>query len=116
VKITPALRVREGGREKKEAEKEEEGRGPKRRERSRERRGKGAGGKGSDKKLTCFPEFVVEELLNLEAFIKPREYHVEDLGYIGKMIVLFNAALSNPNILLLLPAFTKTHYRYMRDK
>eukprot|EP01127_Copromyxa_protea_P023163 TRINITY_DN8606_c0_g1_i1.p1 TRINITY_DN8606_c0_g1~~TRINITY_DN8606_c0_g1_i1.p1 ORF type:complete len:1051 (-),score=169.15 TRINITY_DN8606_c0_g1_i1:13-2784(-) len=65
---------------------------------------------------SSFAEFVVEELLNLEAFIMARENHVEDLIYIGKMIVLFNAALSNPNILLLLPAFTKAHYRYMRDK
>ncbi|KAL6060050.1 Integrator complex subunit 4 [Balamuthia mandrillaris] len=67
-----------------------------------------------------FAEFLVEDILHLYRGMDMRflavEPHTNDVPYIAIMVFLFNAALSSPNILRLLPSFTMRHHRFLKDK
>ncbi|KAI8345632.1 armadillo-type protein [Mortierella sp. GBAus27b] len=64
----------------------------------------------------AFVESIVPEILNLNKMYLPIEENVEDMLYGGHLILIFNAATSNPRILTMLPKYTYKHYTYLRDK
>ncbi len=64
--------------------------------------------------LFCCKKLELEYLIFLYSIFT--EAHIDDQTYIGIVIVLLNAAVSNPNILPLLPTFIFRHHRYFRDK
>ncbi|KAF9919127.1 Integrator complex subunit 4 [Lobosporangium transversale] len=63
-----------------------------------------------------FIESIVAEMLNLDAKYLPIEQNVEDMQYGGHLILIFNAATTDPRILQMLPKYTFKHYAYLRDK
>ncbi|KAF9102437.1 Integrator complex subunit 4 [Mortierella sp. AM989] len=64
----------------------------------------------------AFVESMVPEMLNLDVKFLPIEQNVEDMLYGGHLILIFNAAITNPRILQILPKYTYRHYTYLRDK
>ncbi|KAK3805204.1 MAG: hypothetical protein J3Q66DRAFT_129796 [Benniella sp.] len=64
----------------------------------------------------AFVESIVPEILNLNKMYLPIEENVESMLYGGHLILIFNAAISNPRILSMLPKYTYKHYTYLRDK
>ncbi|KAF8979086.1 Integrator complex subunit 4 [Entomortierella lignicola] len=64
----------------------------------------------------AFVEAMVPEMLNLDVKFLPIEQNVEDMLYGGHLILIFNAAITNPRILQILPKYAYKHYTYLRDK
>ncbi|GJJ76871.1 integrator complex subunit 4 [Entomortierella parvispora] len=64
----------------------------------------------------AFIEHLVPEILKLDSQFLPSEENVEDMLYGGHLILIFNAAIPNPNILRILPKYAFRHYTYLRDK
>ncbi|KAG0004070.1 Integrator complex subunit 4 [Entomortierella chlamydospora] len=64
----------------------------------------------------AFVESMVPEMLNLDMKFLPIEQNVEDMLYGGHLILIFNAAITNPRILQMLPKYSYRHYTYLRDK
>jgi len=63
-----------------------------------------------------FTEFIVEDLLRIDARFEPIEPHFDDLYYVGTMVVVLNAAKLNPHIHLVLPKYVSRHFRYLKDR
>ncbi|KAG0237071.1 Integrator complex subunit 4 [Actinomortierella wolfii] len=64
----------------------------------------------------AFIEPMVAEILNLNPMFLSVEEKVDDIYYGAYLILIFNAAVSTPGILRMLPKYTFKHYTYLRDK
>ncbi|KAF9968929.1 Integrator complex subunit 4, partial [Actinomortierella ambigua] len=64
----------------------------------------------------AFIEPMVTEMLGLNQMFLSFEKSADDMQYGAHLILIFNAAVSTPNILRMLPKYTFKHYTYLRDK
>eukprot|EP01105_Mastigella_eilhardi_P016927 TRINITY_DN3883_c0_g1_i4.p1 TRINITY_DN3883_c0_g1~~TRINITY_DN3883_c0_g1_i4.p1 ORF type:complete len:576 (+),score=150.30 TRINITY_DN3883_c0_g1_i4:1267-2994(+) len=64
----------------------------------------------------AFTEFIVNDLLRIDARFAGVEPSTEDIFYVSAMIVCLNAAAANPSILSLLPKYCFWHAQYLSDK
>jgi len=74
----------------------------------------------------CFREFgsahgeyiekFIPKFFKMESSYISKEINQNDLGHIGNLILAFNASVSNPKILSILPKYAFRHYEYLRDK
>ncbi|KAK3807466.1 MAG: armadillo-type protein, partial [Linnemannia elongata] len=63
-----------------------------------------------------FLENMLNSMLQLEPTFLAKEKNIEDITYCGHLVLLFNAATTNPTILKMLPKYTFKHYTYLRDE
>ena len=63
-----------------------------------------------------FMEYLVEDLLNIHGHFLPVEPNVDDAVYAGVLAALCNGAVSNPNILALLPHYSGRHYALLKER
>ncbi|KAF9548800.1 Integrator complex subunit 4 [Mortierella hygrophila] len=63
-----------------------------------------------------FLENMLDSMLQLDPTFLAKEKNVEEMTYCGHMVLLFNAATTNPTILNMLPKYTFKHYTYLRDE
>ncbi|CAB4412708.1 unnamed protein product [Rhizophagus irregularis] len=74
----------------------------------------------------CFREFgsahgeyiekFIPKFFKMESSYISKEINQNDRGHIGNLILAFNASISNPKILSILPKYAFRHYEYLRDK
>ncbi|KAI1731656.1 integrator complex subunit 4 [Ditylenchus destructor] len=63
---------------------------------------------------SLFVHGLVTELLDIHPIFATPEKHIDDDFYLGRLILVLNAASRNPVISSLIPAYVKKHYRYLR--
>ncbi|KAF8935320.1 Integrator complex subunit 4 [Haplosporangium gracile] len=63
-----------------------------------------------------FLENMLNSMLQLDPTYLAKEKNIEEMTYCGHLVLLFNAATTNPTILKMLPKYTFKHYTYLRDE
>ncbi|KAF9326703.1 Integrator complex subunit 4 [Linnemannia elongata] len=63
-----------------------------------------------------FLENMLNSMLQLDPTFLAKEKNIEEMTYCGHLVLLFNAATTNPAILKMLPKYTFKHYTYLRDE
>ncbi|KAG0372240.1 Integrator complex subunit 4 [Mortierella sp. AD032] len=63
-----------------------------------------------------FIERMLTSMLQLDPNYLAQEKDVKEVTYCGHLVLLFNAATTNPAILRTLPKYTFKHYTYLRDE
>ncbi|KAF9120102.1 Integrator complex subunit 4 [Mortierella sp. 14UC] len=63
-----------------------------------------------------FIEQMLTSMLQLDPTYLAQEKDVKETTYCGHLVLLFNAATTNPAILKALPKYTFKHYTYLRDE
>lgn len=63
-----------------------------------------------------FVEYLIEELLEIDTRFMSQERHLDDLLYIGVVIVISNASIQNQNIFPIIPRYVLKHLRYFVQK
>ncbi|CAI2293392.1 unnamed protein product [Caenorhabditis sp. 36 PRJEB53466] len=57
---------------------------------------------------------IMRSLLDIHLVFHTREPSIEDQEYVGKLIMVLNAAAVQPSMTYVLPEFVHRHYRYLR--
>uniref|UniRef100_A0A915DUA8 Integrator complex subunit 4 n=1 Tax=Ditylenchus dipsaci TaxID=166011 RepID=A0A915DUA8_9BILA len=63
---------------------------------------------------SVFVHGLVTEMLEIHPIFDTPEQHIDDDFYLGKLILVLNAASNHSVICSLIPAYVKKHYRYLR--
>ncbi|KAG0283739.1 Integrator complex subunit 4 [Linnemannia gamsii] len=63
-----------------------------------------------------FLEEMLNSMLQLNPTYLAKEKNIEEMTYCGHLVLLFNAATTNPKILKMLPKYTFKHYTYLKDE
>lgn len=58
---------------------------------------------------------IMRSLLDIHLIFHTREPSIEDQDYVGKLIMVLNAASSQPSMVPFMPEFVHRHYRYLRS-
>ncbi|EGT35183.1 hypothetical protein CAEBREN_31156 [Caenorhabditis brenneri] len=57
---------------------------------------------------------IMRSLLGIHLIFHTREISIEDQEYVGKLIMVLNAAASQPSLVYFMPEFVHRHYRLLR--
>lgn len=58
---------------------------------------------------------IMRSLLGIHLIFHTRETSIEDQEYVGKLIMVLNAAASQPSLVYFMPEFVHRHYRLLRN-
>ncbi|CAP36948.1 Protein CBG19769 [Caenorhabditis briggsae] len=58
---------------------------------------------------------IMRSLLDIHLIFHTREPSIDDQEYVGKLIMVLNAAASQPSLVMFMPEFVHRHYRFLRN-